>query len=146
MKQRNNSTENFAYAEEKYKHLITKYEETEIIQTEEQLLTQEKQRRKEVQEEIRKQEAQERCLLLYEKGKIKNEVNKLLYEKNYDRKAQDELSRCTFKPFVLPPKNKLSTQNIQETKMTKSNKRASSIYNRNINWAKATNEKLLIIV
>jgi len=45
-----------------------------------------------------KRETSERLNLLYEEGKIKNEVNRLLAEKIEHLKEKRELSKCTFFP------------------------------------------------
>lgn len=42
---------------------------------------------------------QERLNLLYEKGRIKNELNKLLFIKKQEKEKENELQGCTFKPF-----------------------------------------------
>jgi len=44
------------------------------------------------------QTSMERCHLLYEKGKIRNEVNKLIYLKNNEVKKKEEMTECTFAP------------------------------------------------
>lgn len=75
--------------------------------------------------------AQKRCYLLYEKGKIKNEVSKLINQKNNELREQKELSECTFKPKV----NKLNRKNSMGEFEQK------GIYDRAINWKKRKNEK-----
>jgi len=45
-----------------------------------------------------KNENLQRLQNLYEKGKIKNEVNRLLAQKTEDMRIQEEMSKCTFYP------------------------------------------------
>jgi hypothetical protein len=53
----------------------------------------------EIEEEHKKKKnAVDKCLSLYENGKIKNEVNRLLAEKNMKIKEEIELKECTFFP------------------------------------------------
>ena len=80
----------------------------------------------------------DRCFLLYEKGKIKNEVNKLIIQKNYELKEKQLLSKCTFKPITN------SVRFITPTSIKDSNK-SSSIYDRNEYWNKNKLEKYIII-
>jgi len=75
--------------------------------------------------------AQERCCLLYEKGKIKHEVAKLINQKNSELKDQKEMSECTFKP-----KTNLLKKNVKEEFEEK------KIYDRAISWKKNKIEKI----
>jgi hypothetical protein len=49
-------------------------------------------------ESERKQKAIDRCLMMYENGKLKNEINKILFSKNEELKMKKEVSECTWKP------------------------------------------------
>ena len=77
----------------------------------------------------------ERCCLLYEKGKIKNEVNKLIIQKNFELKDKQLLSKCTFKPRI----NSVKTLSARKD----SNKFAYNVYERNDNWMRNRNEKYM---
>lgn len=82
-------------------------------------------------ENSKKNLAAERCLLLYEKGKIKSEVNRLMYQKNEELRLQQELNSCTFKP-------KLNTT-VKKKDSSKFNN--SDMYNKNIHWKKMQDQK-----
>ncbi len=86
------------------------------------------------QETQRKKMANERCCILYEKGKIKNEVNRLMYKKNCDLKEEQELSRCTFKPKL----NRNLKKNLESLKIKT---REDDTYHRNITWKLMNNER-----
>ena len=78
------------------------------------------------------EKAKQRCNLLYEKGKIKNEVNKLINQKNSELREQKELSECTFKPRTNSSFKKSSVGKEFDEK---------GIYDRAINWKKRKIEK-----
>lgn len=42
----------------------------------------------------------EKCHFLYEKGKIKNEVNRIMFKKNSELRLKKELDECTFAPKI----------------------------------------------
>jgi hypothetical protein len=87
------------------------------------------------QEDIKKQQSVERCYLLYEKGKIKNEINRIMYQKNEELKVQNELEQCTWKPHL----NKLNKKMEENLKLiTKDTK----IYNRSMNWKFKNKERI----
>lgn len=67
----------------------------------------------------------ERCHFLYEKGRIKNEVNKIISKKNHEMQVKSELNECTFKPKLNPRILKGSLPN------QKVNQLHSTIYKRN---------------
>lgn len=48
----------------------------------------------------------ERLDILYEKGRLKNELNKLLLNKKLEKEREDELIGCTFKPFLYKKSSK----------------------------------------
>jgi hypothetical protein len=87
------------------------------------------------QEELKQQKAIERCYMLYEKGKIKNEVNRIMYHKNEELKAQEDLKSCTW----VPKTNKLNKKLEENLKIiTKDTK----IYNRAMKWKFKKNQKV----
>jgi hypothetical protein len=86
-------------------------------------------------EEERKKKAIERCFLMYEKGKIKNEVNRIMYHKNEELKVQNELKECTWKPKLFKISKKLEKNLQLLIKGTK-------IYNRSMIWKNKQNEKI----
>jgi len=71
----------------------------------------------------------ERCHLLYEKGKIKNEVNKLIFLKNHEIKEKQQLSECTF----LPRTNSARKIEVRKTQ--------DKFYDRAIHWKKTKEER-----
>ena len=77
----------------------------------------------------------ERCFILYEKGKIKNEVNRIMYHKNEELKLQNELKDCTWRPKLLKVSKKLEDNIKVLIKDTK-------IYNRSIQWKFKNNHKI----
>ena len=70
----------------------------------------------------------ERCFYLFEKGKIKNEVNKLIIQKNNELKEMQLLSKCTFKPATNTVKLIKNSQ--------KDSTRTGNLYDRNEYWRK----------
>jgi len=60
-----------------------------------------------------KLETKDRIELLYEKGRIKNEVNRLLLLKTEELRMQKELSNCTFHPQTNKRRN-INTKNHEE--------------------------------
>jgi hypothetical protein len=87
------------------------------------------------QEEQRKKKSMERCFILYERGKIKNEVNRIMYHKNEELKIQGELQNCTWKPQLNKVSKKLEDNIKLLTKDTK-------IYNRAMTWKFKNNQKI----
>ena len=83
----------------------------------------------------RKQGAIERCLLMYEDGKIKNEINKIMYHKNEEIKAQSELSVCTWKPKI----NKKINKGGENQRLYYNN---TKIHDRFINWKEKKQHKM----
>jgi len=82
----------------------------------------------------RKNISVERCLQLYEKSKVKMEVNKMVIQKNIELKEKRMMSTCTFKP---------------KTNITKSLKNSpsrkphhTSVFERNDFWLRNKKEKL----
>ena len=78
----------------------------------------------------------ERCHLLYEKGKIKNEVNKLMFVKNNEIKEKQELSECTFKPRTNSAKNLFSRK-----VMSKIDEKEKNMYERSIYLKKKASDR-----
>jgi len=81
----------------------------------------------------KKKSANERCYLLYNKGKIKNEVNRLMFKKNSELKEKQELSQCTFKPKLNVIK-KVDYQN-------QIGRLEDDTYKRNVTWKLRNNER-----
>jgi hypothetical protein len=75
-------------------------------------------------EKQNKSRSMERTNFLYEKGKIKNKLNKLLHEKSQKTKIQNEIQECTWKPKL----NKLNPNMEQKLKILIND---TKIYNRN---------------
>lgn len=76
----------------------------------------------------------ERLEVLYEQGKMKNEVNRLLAIKNEEIKEQNELSQCTFYPAT----NREKKFNIGDTKK---NHLDGNFYERLANWQNKIEQK-----
>ncbi len=112
---------------DKYLHLIKKYE----LGT--QVTLEEKQAKREL--EMKKKKSLERCYILYEKGKIKNEVNRIMYHKMEELKMQSELKECTWRPRL----NKISKQLEDNLKVIIKD---TKIYNRTIQWKFKNNHKI----
>jgi len=68
---------------------------------------------------------------LYEKAKIKNELAKILVNKNNHIREQEELSKCTFHPKINQNRSDLISNDMIK----------NSIYTRNVNWKTKTQEK-----
>lgn len=80
-----------------------------------------------------KHKAHERCMILYEKAKIKNEVNKIMFLKNYEIKEQKELEECTFKPKINLDIMEDPYYNVQKFETDDHNPN-KSLYDRSMNW------------
>lgn len=83
--------------------------------------------------------------MLYEKGKIKSEIKKLIHEKNIEQKNQNELNLCTFKPKL----NKYSkTDNFIRHYSNKEdeNEATSTVYDRSIYLKNKKDEKYYFIL
>jgi hypothetical protein len=85
----------------------------------------------------KKKHANERCLMLYEKGKIKNEVNKIMFMKNEELKKVKELVSCTFKPKL---NKKILQGDLDNHKMKL---REDQIYKRNVTWMLRNAERIM---
>ena len=83
----------------------------------------------------------ERCHLLYEKGKIKNEVQKLMFVKNNDFKEKKELSECTFKPRTNSANLLLIKKDFSKIEENEKN-----MYDRSLNWKKKTSDKYKYLI
>ena len=86
-------------------------------------------------EETRRKQSLERCLILYEKGKIKNYVNTIMYQKNEELKIQNEMKECSWKPKLTKINKKLEENIKIFTRDTK-------IYDRSIQWKIKTEQKI----
>jgi len=74
--------------------------------------------------------SQEKCHLLYEKGKIKNEFTRLAHQNTDKARDQAELKECTFRPRINRKTNNKHSLSIE-----------GSFYDRSINWKKINQEK-----
>lgn len=81
---------------------------------------------------VNKCQARNRLELLYEKGKIKNEVNRLLAQKTEEIRVQEELSKCTF----YPQTNKRITFGVKKKNYVEGN-----FYERLASWQNKINKK-----
>ena len=111
----------------KYMNLMQKYS-FDHLWTKEEISAKKK-------EEQKKKQSMERSFLLYEKGKIKNEVNRIMYHKNEELKKQNELKDCTWKPLLTKIKGKMEENIKIFLKDTK-------IYNRAVQWKVKTSQKI----
>lgn len=80
-------------------------------------------------------EAMERCYLLYEKGKLKNELLKIIQLKNHELDVKQDLASCTFRPRV---NNNSLVRSLSNCKVVDNN---TTIYERSVNKRKAKNQK-----
>jgi hypothetical protein len=131
--------------EEKFNRLLQKYgnddiKEEEIDEKEKQKI--EEIRKKEEEERKRRKEAQDRCYMLYEKGKVKNEVSKLIFEKHHEMKVQSEMNYCTFKPKTNKKSEKMTANNIQKEIDGVMHKKSSQFYHKSVFWKSKKFEKL----
>lgn len=118
-----NRSSNHIELEEYYK----KYEMENFISPEEEEYL--------MQQKKKKEEAIERCMMLYERAKIKNEVNKINFFKNMEIKENIELEECSFHPQINERKNKQEENLKLVYKNTK-------IYNRNLQWKENKQHKI----
>ena len=79
--------------------------------------------------------ALERCMMLYERAKIKNEVDKLNFYKNIEVKENKELNNCSFKPFI----NERNNKQEENLKLIYKN---TKIYNRSQQWKENIEHKI----
>jgi len=116
--------------DEKYKNLLSKLG-FDILETER------------VKSNVREKQAIERCKLLYEKGKLKNEINKLKYLKNNEIRDKNIIKDCTFKPRTNSAKKLISGNTASSYLNTNENKETiTSVKNgSNINNTKNNNLK-----
>ncbi len=77
-----------------------------------------------------------RSNILYEKGMIKNELIKIICEKNIEIKGMNEVKECTFKPTI----NK-SIKSLKYLNTEKDKEQARNLYERNLFWKNKTNER-----
>jgi len=96
-----------------------------------------------VKSNVREKQAIERCKLLYEKGKLKNEINKLKYLKNNEIRDKNIIKDCTFKPRTNSAKKLISGNTASSYLNTNENKETiTSVKNgSNINNTKNNNLK-----
>ncbi len=86
----------------------------------------------------RKRAAAEKCYSLYENGKIKNEVSRLLAQKNEEIKRQNELRECTFFPKTNFNDRFIGDKNINNQMLKKLD---SNFYERILNWQQKKEKK-----
>ncbi len=79
-----------------------------------------------------KNDKKQRLEILYEQGKIKKEVNRLLAEKTEEIRMQEEMSKCTF----YPQTNKRSSFSDKNKNFVEGN-----FYERMSSWQNKINKK-----
>lgn len=89
------------------------------------------------EDQKKKKNAAEKCLSLYENGKIKNEVNRLLAEKNQKIKEDMELKECTFFPKTNM-NEKIGDKNVNNQVMKKLE---SNFFDRISSWQQKKEKK-----
>lgn len=82
-------------------------------------------------EKKKKKLAAEKCFSLYENGKVKNEVNKLMAQKNEELKIQKELRECTFFPKTNVTDRYIGDKSVNNQK---TQKLESNFHERIQNW------------
>lgn len=91
------------------------------------------------EEQKKKRNAAEKCFSLYEGGKIKNEVNRLLAEKNQKIKEEMELKECTFMPKTnFNDRFNGGDKNVNNQMLKKLE---SNFYDRIISWQQKREKK-----
>jgi hypothetical protein len=90
------------------------------------------------EDQTKKKNAAEKCFSLFENGKIKNEVNRLLAEKNQKIKQEMELKECTFFPKTNFNERFTGDKN---TNNQMSKKLESNFYDRITNWQQKKEKK-----
>jgi hypothetical protein len=90
------------------------------------------------EEQIKKKNAADKCLSLYENGKIKNEVNRLLAEKNQKIKEDMELKECTFFPKTNFNERFMGDKNVNNQVMKKLE---SNFFDRISSWQQKKEKK-----
>lgn len=123
VRESNNKSANHYYMDDYYK----KYDLENITTPEEEENLKKRKKKKE--------EAIDHCMMLYERAKIKNEVNKINFYKNMEYKESNELEECTFQPQINERKNKQE----ENLKLFYKN---TQIYNRSIQWKENTQNKI----
>lgn len=71
----------------------------------------------------------DRCHVLYEKGKMKNELYKIIQQKKIEEKEEKIVSECTFKPRTNSAGRPVDRVSGKE------------FYDRTVNWKKQQMEK-----
>lgn len=79
-----------------------------------------------------KKDKRQRLEVLYEKGKVKNEVNRLLALKTEEMRVQEEMSKCTFQPRT----NRRSSVSDKNKNFVEGN-----FYERLASWQNKINKK-----
>lgn len=85
--------------------------------------------------------AKERCYLLHEKGKIKNEVSMLVFKKNSELKLMKEISECTFQPRTNSTEYLRTMKDISNNDYIKKAENIKNFYQRSVYWKKIKTEK-----
>lgn len=88
--------------------------------------------------EAKKQNENLKFNMLYEKAKIKNEMIKLIHEKNNQLKIKQELVECTFTPKINRKENKNNVVQMSQNQ-------PDGLYYRNINWNRQIKEKYKLL-
>jgi hypothetical protein len=98
-----------------------------------------KKTKEELEVEMRKKKsAAEKCYSLYENGKIKNEINRLLAQKNDEIKRQTELKECTFFPKTNFKEKLIGDKNSNNQMLKKLD---SNFYDRIVSWQQKKEKK-----
>jgi len=110
-----------------------------IYSSQEKDLKTPKKSQEEIEIETRKKKlAAEKSYSLYENGKIKNEINRLLVQKNEELKRQIELRECTFFPKTNFSDKFTGDNNINNQMLKKLD---SNFYERILSWQQKVEKK-----
>ncbi len=121
--------------EEKFQTFLTKYSQNSMTETDDF----------KTKSNMRSIKAQERCFLLHEKSKIKNEVVSLIYEKNNELKMMKEMSECTFRPRTNSLEYLRTAKEITTNEYIKKSDDLKNQYERSTYWKKLKNEKYILV-
>ncbi len=111
---------------EKFQHLIEAYDNEPKNENNESMRKVDMDKQK---------NAMKKCIFLYEKGKVRNEVNRLMFKKNYELKVKQELDNCTFKPKINRNYKQIASQ-----KFFKQGENTNA-YDKNVYWKSRSIEK-----
>ena len=120
--------------EEKFKCFLTKYS-NRITTENDQLKT---------KASVKSIKAQEKCNLLHENSKIKNELSLVLFKKNNEVKIRKEMSECTFQPRTNSSEYIRINKELSCNEYIKKVDKMKNFYERSVNWKKVKIEKYRI--